>query len=431
MERVWSVPHRIDWERYPSVVFESDDWGACEAARCREDAEYIAALWRDRLAYDRQVHSTLETPADLDRLFDVLGQFRGADGQPAVFTAFVCVGNPDFDAIREGDFTEYHDIGIAQGVPDGWERGAIVSKWREGLERGVFAPEFHSNLHHTSPVRWLERLRAEGVEGDVARAAFDRGIYCQGAHLPEFHGMTVRDQSEWTGTGIARFIDALGYPPACAITSDAYPQTETVWALHGIRTVCLKNCRTNTDQIAVYGTKPWNNQDRTVPVGAHEPVTDVIYMIRNVFFECALNETQRTRDVLPVIRRRWAENEPALISTHRVHYAALDPEIPEQGRCELRTLLAALADIPGIRFLTTTEVSDLYRNGWSLRKIGDAHILRKWDADAAEIRLPLAASRATSLPDGREFRGRSDGMETVFDLPEGDYRVEECARRAE
>lgn len=421
MEKAWTIPHRIDWQQYPSVVFESDDWGACEASRCREDAQFIGALWRDRLDISRQVHSTLESPADLERLFDVLAQVRGADAQPAVFTAFVCVGNPDFDAIRQSGFSEYHDMGIDQGVPKGWERGDIVSKWREGIERGVFAPEFHSNLHHTSPVRWLERLRADGAEGDVARAAFERGIYCQGAHLPEFDGMNVREQSEWTRLGLARFQSAVGYPPACAITSDAYPQTETVWALHGIRTVCLKNCRTNTDQIAVYGTKLWNNQDGTVPVGAYEPVTDVIYMIRNAFFECALNEGQGADDVLPVIRRRWSENEPALVSTHRVHYAALDPAIAARGRGELRRLLTTLADIPRIRFLTTTEVSDLYRRGWSLRTVGGGHILRKWDADADPIRLPFALDHVTSLPDGCEFGCQLDGAEAIAELPEGDY----------
>ena len=29
----WRDGHRIDWERFPAVVFESDDWGACEVAR--------------------------------------------------------------------------------------------------------------------------------------------------------------------------------------------------------------------------------------------------------------------------------------------------------------------------------------------------------------------------------------------------------------
>lgn len=27
--------HEIDWQKFPSIVFESDDWGACESAATR------------------------------------------------------------------------------------------------------------------------------------------------------------------------------------------------------------------------------------------------------------------------------------------------------------------------------------------------------------------------------------------------------------
>ena len=417
----WTIRHEIDWERFPTVVFESDDWGACETARNAEDAAALQPLWDEVLERTRPILTTLERPADLARLYEALGAFTGADGLPAVFTAFTCTGNPDYAAIRGTG--EYHDIGIDQGVPPGWERGDLLTAWREGIARGVYAPEFHGNLHHTSPVTLMKLLREPGPEGRLARESFDREVYCQGRHVPEFEGMTVGDQFAWNAVGAQRFRRAFGFAPACAITSDALPETEIVWALLGIRTVCLKNCRVNSGQVVVYPTKPWNNQDPDVPLGAHDPVLDVVYMTRNVFFECAGNPDQSADVVLDVIRTRWQEGEAAMISTHRANYVSLDPQRVETGFRELRELLASLTEHTDARFLTTAEVADLYRQGWSLRTWADRSILRVYAEDAEPVRVEGACEVAVSLTDGREFAATSDGDHAVLDVPPGEYEL--------
>jgi len=419
----WTVRHPIDWERFPAVVFESDDWGACEVAKSPEDAAVIERAWNAHFDRSRTVTTTLETPQDLDRLYSVLASFSGHDGQPAVFTAFACVGNPDFDAIRASGFDEYRDIAIDEGVPAGWERGDIAGAWRAGIARGVFAPQYHANLHHVSPTLWLRRLRAPGPAGDLARLSFDLAVYAQGEHLPEFECMNVREQHEWNRVGIERFTRAVGYSPAAAITSDAYPETETIWALLGIRIVCLKSCRVNSGQVVVYASKPWNNQDPSVPIGAHNSRRDVIYLTRNVFFECAGRPEQSAAPVFDVIRTRWSEGEPAMISTHRANYVSLDSQRAEAGLQQLDSLLSMLSERTDARFLTSTEVGDLYRRGWSVRTIGQTRILRRWSEEADEIRLPAGESMVIALPDGREFAGTSDGDETVFELPPGDYAL--------
>lgn len=417
----WEIRHTIDWQRFPAVVFESDDWGACETVRNAGDAAALQPLWDEVLERPRPILSTLETPADLSRLYETLGGVTGADGLPAVFTAFTCTGNPDFDAIRETG--EYRDIGIDEGVPSGWQRGDLLSAWRDGVARGVHAPEFHGNLHHTSPVTLMELLHEDGPEGRLARESFDREAYCQGRHVPEFEGMTVREQLAWNRTGIERFARAFGFRPACAITSDALPETEVIWALLGIRAVCLKNCRVNSGQVVVYPTKPWNNQDPNVPLGAYDPVIDVVYMVRNAFFECAANPDQSADVVLDVIRARWSENEPAIISTHRANYVSLDPARAETGFAELRRLLRSLsADTPA-RFLTTAEVADIYRQGWSLRSCGDRRILRVYAEDPEPIRVPRPCDRAISLTGTAEFSAASDGQHVVLNPSPGEYAL--------
>ncbi len=415
----WKRRHDIDWGQYKTVVFESDDWGACEVARHQEDAMALGALWERVHGARGPINSTLETPDDLERLYDSLEQYRGVDGQHPVFTAFTSTGNPDFERIRENDFHDYADIGIDEGFPPSWRRGDLIAKWHNGMDRGVFAPEFHSNLHHTSPLLWLELLNEDSEEGRAARESFDRECYYQGKHLPEYTPMNVRQQHAWVESGVKRFVAAFGYQPAAAVTSDAYPVTEVVWALNGIRTVCLKNSRNNRGEIVVYHTKPWNNQNPYVPMGAYDPEIDVIYLGRNVYFES--DSAQVAADA---IRRCWADGEPAIVSTHRSVYVSLDQEHAVRGLQKLEALLDMLTAQDKVRFLTTQEVSDIYRRGWSLRRIGNNYMLRQYTGQVQEMLLPGTIQKITAVPVGISLSLMRHGDRTVVSLPTGDFLVE-------
>lgn len=416
--QTWPIRHKIDWKHWQAVVFESDDWGACENAPNTAAAEQVGKLWTDFYQSKRAAGVGLESPKDLERLYTTLERFKGADALPAAFTAFICACNPDFDEIRRNGFTRYASIGIDHGVPQGWERGwehgAIAKKWRDGIARGVFVPEFHGFLHHTSPKTWMHLLRAAGPEGDLARELFDLKIYYQGRHVPEYEGMNVREQNAFVKTGIETFIRATGYKPAASVTSDAYPVTETIWSLNGIRIICLKNCKMNTGEVVVYHTKPWNNQNTYVPIGAYNSMDDVIYLTRNAWFE-----NHSSDETFPVILNRWSQGEPAMVSTHRSIYVSQHSEHIERGYAKLEDLLSRLA-AKGARFLTTAEIGDLYRQGWSLRTNGDIKILRKWAEDAEPIRLESGTKTLTATPSGKTFTVKADG---TADIPLGDYLV--------
>lgn len=371
--------------------------------------------WTEYYKQDCTAGAHLESPEDLEHLYATLERFHGADALPAVFTAFICACNPDYDEIRRNGFSSYAWIGVDRGVPHGWERGDFTAKWREGVKRGIFAPEFHAFLHHTSPKTWLRLLQTASPEGDLARKLFDLRVYFQGRHVPEYEGMNVREQYACVKTGIETFTRATGCLPAAAVTSVAYPVTETTWSLNGIRTICLKNSKMNTGEVVVYHTKPWNNQDTYVPIGAYNPMEDVIYLCRNAWFE-----GQSADEAFPVILRRWSEGEPAVVSSHRSNYVSLRREVVTRGYAKLEDLLGRLME-KGARFLTTAEVGDLYRQGWSLRTTGGKQILRKWAEDADPIQLTHGAKSLVSIPEGKSFFLRPDGTVTV---PPGDYVAE-------
>lgn len=400
--KIRPILHDIDWKKYPSVLFESDDWGACQTAKNTEHAEFVKKMNFEMYGHERDFSSTLETPESLQNLFDVLNTFKGSDGLPASFTAFTCLTNPDFDKIKKSNYSEYHEIGIDKGFPPEWERGDIVGKMRQGIEMGVWATEYHGTLHHVSPIVLMEHLRSKAKDGKIFRKLFDSGAFLLGEHIPEYDGADVREQFKMVQCGINCFKNAFGFPPQSAITSDAYPETEIVWAINGIKTIQLKTAKLNDDTVTVYKTKPWNNQDFYAEMGQYNPILDVVYLERNVFFEGY--KKYPADDIMEVIERRINSGKPAVISAHRCHYSSIDKEYEKRNLEELGKLLKMLSERKDVCCLTTSELGQLYRHGCSIRHFGNKSILRIYSENAELSGVAGDFKYVKSLKDGKEYK---------------------------
>ena len=388
----------INPAQYPVVVFESDDWGACEVAPRSRQSQYQELLQKHTGKRARLL-SSLETPEELDALFKVLQNYRGQDGIAPVFTAFTSMGNPDYQAIANADFKEYHDIFIGDGFPQFWGGDGVIEKMRTGQQMGIWEPEYHSMLHHTSPKLWLELLRGNGADAELARDLFELQCYNQLKHIPEYEGYHIREQFQFVNTGFTRFEKLFGRTPQAAVTSDAYPETEIIWAARGVRTVCIKNCRINSGEVVVYPTKPWNMQDVYARIGDYEAALDLVYLTRNVFME----QANTAEEVLQTIERNFSVfKEPCVISTHRSNYCSLSQAENEKNIARLQCVLGSLQK-RGAIFLTTGELGDLYRQGWSCRRLGQEWLFRCWFAEAQKptfaSHLPLGNHRLPDLPE--------------------------------
>lgn len=412
----------IDWNKYRAVVFESDDWGACEAVRNLEDAAVLQPILDEIGTAPPSLMSTLETPDDLEQLYQILESAHGCDQQPAMFTAFMPMGNPDYAAIAASNFEGYHDIGLDEGLPPGWERGNFIGKWRDGVQRGVFSPEFHGGLHHISPTLWLELLRSDSAEAQAAKVLFEHHAYVQAQHLPEYHRMNAKMQHAWVSSAIKRFVNLFGYAPSAGVTSDALPMTEIIWSVNGLTIFCLKNCRVNSGENVVYGTKLWNSQDENCPMGAYNRRNDLVYLNRNLHLDGLT--VQDLEKVKGVIHSCWNGNEPVVTNTHRSNYVSLDPVKSNAGRELLRQLLAWISAQENVRYLTTSELGQLYRDGYSVRQMGTQRLVRQWSQPSMTVRLSEPVERVVSLPSGREQTFSRDENNIVIELNEGDYLVQ-------
>jgi hypothetical protein len=163
-----------------------------------------------------------------------------------------------------------------------------------------------------------------------------------------------------------------------------------------------------------------------------DPAGTRFYLPVRIAFEPGSVHRLSTRQMIDGVRRAaraaWGRGQPAVISTHRVNYARLDPEKAKEGRAALADLLKLLVD-DGARFLTDHEVRSLQTSSWSVREVGSRGVLvRYFGAPREPVRFP-ARPGAIGLV-AREGRGlenvdaKVEGEEAMVRADVGEYLLE-------
>src|SRR5262249_29985386 len=106
-------------------------------------------------------------------------------------------------------------------------------------------------------------------------------------------------------------------------------------------------------------------------------------------------------------RAAWRSARPAVISSHRLNYAHLDPAWSRSGRDALRKLLAGLCR-EGATFFTDAEVRALVECGWSARETGARGVLLR-NRGGATGPLTVAAPEGVAHAIVRDAGGRIVG----------------------
>ena len=140
------------------VVFESDDWGSIRMSD-RKSWESLLKLGYavDKRPYER--FDTLESPADLEALFEVLSRHKGADGNHPVITANMLVANPDFEKIQQSGYRHYYYEPISQTYTRYFGNAKALDIMRQGMEADVFMPQSHGR-EHFNVNQWIRGLQA-------------------------------------------------------------------------------------------------------------------------------------------------------------------------------------------------------------------------------------------------------------------------------
>ena len=328
--------------RHPVLIIESDDWGPAP-----------------------DIHAER-----LNRLVEILSDYRDTRGRHPMMTLGVVLAVPDTHRIRQDNLRHYYRLYIADPSFD-----SIRETMQAGVASGVFAIQLHG-MEHFWPPSVLAAARTDSNLRD----------WLAGNELPNTEDLPSPLQSRWTDcsslpsspiaedeieTAVKEEVEAFravfGYKPRVAVPptfvwNDA---VERVWYSAGVRVVVTPGQRFvgrgQDGKLQAIGPPLRNGQ--MSPSGP-------MYIVRNEYFEPAMGHTAQR--VLKALGKNRRTARPTLLETHRFNFTG-KPDVAESAYLELETLFAeALALYSDIAFMSTEELA-----------IG----LSKSDPDLVETRL--------------------------------------------
>lgn len=353
------------------VVIYVDDYGSIRVknkAAQKRLAEVGVPVSSSRYsAFD-----TLASTEDMQKLFEVLTSVKDSQGRHACFTPFANIANPNFEKIRESNYTQYFREAFTETLKRyGTAYDGTYELWKQGIAANIFHPEYHGT-EHINVLRFMGNLQ-RGHK--TTRLAFDN----ESVAVPLIPG-DERLQHETTvfyiekaeenvalkediRTGMRMFEELLGYrprqfTPGAGIYSPALHRT-------------LKD--EGIDYINVQRYNPYPLGDgkfvKSFLYNGKCNDEDQKYVVRNCPFETYFDNCSRNNQAVSIclanIEAAFFMHAPAIVSTHRVNFVGgLEASHRDDSLKQLKLLLdGILKRWPDVEFMNGTEMCDAVFEG--------------------------------------------------------------------
>lgn len=352
----WKTPRKI-------VVFSVDDYGnvRLDSPKAREQLDSAGMKVYSRFdAYD-----TLETREDLEMLYDALSSVKGKNGHNAVFTPFAVPCNIDFEKIAKENYSgyRYELLPVTYDKLTARDSGAYEgawSLWKEGLAKGLMAPQFHGREHLN--VKVLEEKLAKR-DHEVMTCLRNRSYtsisdsgHATTGYTSAF-GFWAFDENfgfeEVIRTGLDAFEKVFGYRAVCCCP----PAGQEHSIIHQyLKAGGVEYIDTSLIQSEHQGRGKYRTH---VNYTGKKSVRGMTCCVRNVVFEPAgYRGLDWVNYSLAQIAAAFRWHKPAIVSSHRVNFCGhISPENRKQGLDALRRLLNAIVTRwPDVEFMSAGEL---------------------------------------------------------------------------
>lgn len=347
------------------VVFESDDWGNIRMPNKALQEELAAKGFPFEKRHYERVDS-IAREEDLEALFSLLQRFQDKNGRHPVITAMSVMANPDFDKIRESDFTVYSYRCLKDVLQD-YSKGesSIFNLWQEGIKEKVFFPQFHGR-EHINVSQWMRDLKTKNndnrlafdlrIPGFFERSCPDRGnIYAKALKIYEQGDIDFVKKS--IEEGLDLFESTFGYQSKSFMAPSYTWNDEVEQSLHKkgvkfIQSVFYQNCST---------------YDRGNEVIHHyfgqRNKLGQYYLLRNCSFEPSQHNYSLdvVNGCLKEIAAAFRLGKPATISVHRLNFiGAIHQDNRDKSLKLMESLFKSIqVNWPDVEFMTSVELGTL------------------------------------------------------------------------
>lgn len=339
------------------VVFESDDWGSIRISS-KANQDFLSLKGIDFSEDQYSMYDGLEKDDDVDLLADTLLGFKNVEGKNPKFTLNTVTANPDFNKIKNSDFSEYFFESASSTYKKYIGSSLVLSKIRRGIDERIFMPQFHSR-EHVNVDLWMNLLR---TNNKFFREAFECGIFALGRKYTNEYGKHIAATYDIENSQLVESSIIEGYDifkQLFGFNSISYIPNNYVWnpKWNGF----LKNVGVNHIQSMKYILLPksFNNSNRQMVRIYNGKISEFgqTYAVRNCTFE-PLNADYSLNKVLKEIQISFLLNKPAIVSTHRANYTSrISFKTRDKSIIELKKLLKEiLKRWPNVKFLNTVEL---------------------------------------------------------------------------
>jgi len=312
--------------KHPVLIIESDDWGA----------------------------GPVEPQAEaLNRLVDLLTQFKDATGRHPVMTLGLVLAVPDGPAIRATG--QYHRITLEHPM-----FAPVLAAIERGRKAGVFTLQLHGLEHYWPPALMASKdpavrtwLEADPPATTEQLPSHLQSRWTDASVLPS-RPLTAQEIDEAVREEVELFTRIFGERPRVAVPP-TFVWNETVeaaWARQGIEVVVTPGQRSacrNTQGLPDCDTGPLRNGQRG---------PGVTYVVRDDYFEP--ERGHRAADALEAMSAKWRQGRPCLLETHRSNFMHPAPQ-SELALTRLRELFASVSDIhSGLCFRSTYDLGSAW-----------------------------------------------------------------------
>lgn len=361
-----SFSNFLGWKTSRKIlVIESDDWGTIRMPSKKTYDVLTGKGIKLDSCYNR--FDAIETQADLELLFDLLGGVKNSNNKNPLITANYLTANPDFRRIRESNFEEYFCTSIEKDSEENPLAKESLNTAKKGLEEKLFFPQFHGREHLNFKL-WLRALK----ENDKpTRISFDNFFFALDTNLrfiKRGHFLSALDVYELKDfklindtltDGINMFERIFGYRPKSFIApnyvwhkdSEAYLVKEGVEYIQGQRKQVEPLLNSNGYDSKLHYTGQKNNLGQR-------------YLVRNVHFEPSSDDKiDWVEHCMEKIASSFTFRTPCILSTHRVNFMG---SIVESNRTQnLKKFKSLLKKIvtrwPQVEFMNSVQLGELIK----------------------------------------------------------------------
>ncbi len=348
------------------VVIEIDDYGSERIPNANvlkkliDNGYNVEDCWMT-------MNDCLESNSDLESLFDILLSFHDYKEQNPKITALFNVANPNYDRIKQADFCDYYYDTLDKTLQKYPEHGAVLKLYRQGINKGIFVPQFHGR-EHLNVNKWLTHLKSDL---SITRFAFENS----------FFGLSKSYASEVGENGYRAAFDFEKYDEMVELEKvivDGLSIFEKLFeysagyfiAPNGLLNLqllkVLKENSVNTIGIQKYQKEPigkGKHKKRLHYLGQFSNYEQV-FLTRNCIFEPSSNKNIDWVDkCICEISTAFKWHKPAIIASHRANYSGtLNISNRDCGLLNLSNLLKQIVKKwPDVEFMTSVELGDLIR----------------------------------------------------------------------